>query len=163
MWQKKNMLNYFKVPTITKIFQLVLFAVEEERRAVVFGPGFGQALETSQVLQDLGGLQLIAPLVGARSENAERERGWRKTEPVWMNHLHGVHDGENPATPTRSRSVAGHSRSCIWTGSGSPGRSRSRRPSHHGSAGHSRRQRFSGLYLGAGNRSSHTAWVMKSV
>lgn len=79
MWQK-HMLNYFKVPSITKFFQLVLFAVEEERRAVVFGAGFGQALETSQVLQDLGGLQLIAPLVDARPENAEMEINWNKIE-----------------------------------------------------------------------------------
>lgn len=81
------MLNYFKVPSITKISQPVLFAVEEERRAVVFGPGFGQTLETSQVLQDLGGLQLITPLVDARSENPKRESSWRKTEPASITHL----------------------------------------------------------------------------
>lgn len=61
--------------------------------------------------------------------------------------------------PTRSKSVVGHSRSCIERGSGSPDQWWSRRPYHHESGDHSHRQRSSDLSPGAGNRSSQTSWT----
>lgn len=67
---------------------------------------------------------------------------------------------EDPKTgwPTCSKSVVGHSRSCIETGSGSPDQWWSRRPFHRELRDHSHRQRSSGLSPGAGNRSSQTSW-----
>lgn len=154
----------FSVKDITEISQLVLSAVEEDRCAVVLGPGFGQALETSKVLQNLGRLQLIPPLVDAGAKTP-RESDRRKVKPPRMDTPQMIcmaPTTEKPPTPTCSKSAAGHSRSCIGTGSGSPGRSRSRRPSRHGSADHSRRRRFSGLCPGAGNTSSQTSWVKQT-
>lgn len=151
----------FSVRDITEIGQLVLSAVEEERCAVVLGPGFGQALETSQVLQNLGRLQLIPPLVDARAKTP-REIGQRSMKLARMDTPQMIcmaPTTKKPLTPTCSKTVAGHSRRYIGTGSGSPGRSRSRRPYRHGSADHSRRRRFSGLCHGAGNTSSQTSWV----
>lgn len=73
----------FSVGGLTEIGQLVLSAVEEERCAVVLGPGFGQALETSQVLQNLGRLQLIPPLVDAGAKTP-RESDRRKVKLARM-------------------------------------------------------------------------------
>lgn len=72
---------------------------------------------------------------------------------------------EDPKTgwPTCSKSVVGHSRSCIETGSGSPDQWWSRQPSHRESKDHSHRQRSSGLSPGAVNRSSQTFWAKQKV
>lgn len=56
---------------ITKLSQGVVFAAEGERGAIVLRPGFGQAFETGQVLQDLRRLQLIPPLVDTRTGSME--------------------------------------------------------------------------------------------
>lgn len=154
----------FSVRNITEIGQLVLSAVEEDRCAVVLSPGFGQALETSQVLQNLGRLHLIPPLVDAGAKTP-RESDRRKVKLARMDTPQMIcmaPTTQKPPTPTCSKTAAGHSRRYIGTGSGSPGRSRSRRPSHHGSADHSRRRRFSGLCPGAGNTSSQTSWVKQT-
>lgn len=65
----------------------------------------------------------------------------------------------NTVSPTCSKSVVGHSRSCIETGNGSPDQLWSRQLSHHESGDHNHRQRSSNLSPGAGNRSSQTSWT----
>lgn len=151
----------FSVRDITEISQLVLSAIEEERCAVVLSSGFGQPLETSQVLQNLGRLQLIPPLVDARAKTP-REIGQRYMKLARMDTPQMIcmaSTTKKPLTPTCSKTAVGHSRRYIGTGSGSPGRSRSRQPSRHGSTDHSHRRRFSGLCPGAGNTSFQTSWV----
>lgn len=64
------MLRY-RLTQLTEFSQRVLSAVKDERCAIVFSPGFGQAFQTSQVLQNLGWFQLVPPLVDTRTEMAK--------------------------------------------------------------------------------------------
>lgn len=65
--QEREMLSY-RLTQLTKFSQGIFSAIKDEWCAVVFSPGFGQAFQTSQVLQNLGWFQLVPPLVDTRTE-----------------------------------------------------------------------------------------------
>lgn len=69
---------------LTKFFQAVLLSGKVQRVSVVLRSGLWDAFEPGQILEDLGGFQLVPPLVNARARKAIRElnSSWMEVKHV---------------------------------------------------------------------------------